>query len=236
MRWLLPLMALLAFAVTIATLSRSQQHLSPLQNPQTQNAPQIKAEQKADSPIQDQQDSYGFKSDLTPARAVTPGRASTDDAGAHANYSGEEGTEFWPSLLGIRLKITDSLLVLFTLALAMFTYKLGISTDKLWDSADNQLNEFRRSLEHSEAVAAQQTLDMRASIAEASRAADAITEQRDLMRVQQEIMASQRDISAATQRAWVRVDVKIAGPIRIREEDITVYLGIELTNFGALPA
>jgi hypothetical protein len=120
--------------------------------------------------------------------------------------------------------------------LAFFTFALWRATDKLWQSAENQLAEFRRSLKYSEAVAAQQTLDTRASIAEASRAADTIAEQRDLMRVQQEVMASQRDISAATQRAWVRVDVKIAGPIRISEEDITACLGVELTNFGALPA
>lgn len=48
-------------------------------------------------------------------------------------YKGEdEGTEFWPKVFGFKLKITDSLLVVFTFVLAIFTGLLWCSTDKLW--------------------------------------------------------------------------------------------------------
>ncbi len=74
------------------------------------------------------------------------------------NLSGSEGvvatsesatervgdTEFWPAFWGIRLKITDSLLVLFTLLLAIFTYRLERSTFKLWKAAKEQAEDVRK--------------------------------------------------------------------------------------------
>lgn len=48
------------------------------------------------------------------------------------NERTEDGTEYWPTLFGLHLKITDSLLALFTLGLLVFTGLLWKSTDKLW--------------------------------------------------------------------------------------------------------
>jgi hypothetical protein len=67
-----------------------------------------------------------------------------------------------------------AIVALLTLALAAFTYRLWKSTDNLWRSAESQLSEFRRSLDHSEAVAERQSADMLASITEAARAAAAM--------------------------------------------------------------
>ncbi len=50
----------------------------------------------------------------------------------------DSGTEFWP-FFGLRLKITDTLIVIFTGALAVFTYQLRRSTDKLWSAGETQL-------------------------------------------------------------------------------------------------
>lgn len=49
----------------------------------------------------------------------------------NAEESGEEGTEFWPSIFGYRLKVTDTLLALFTFGLFAVTWRLWISTRNL---------------------------------------------------------------------------------------------------------
>jgi hypothetical protein len=59
---------------------------------------------------------------------------------------GEKGSEFWPTILGVKIKITDSLLVLFTLALAAFTYELSDSTQKLWVAAQTSADFAERGL------------------------------------------------------------------------------------------
>jgi hypothetical protein len=44
----------------------------------------------------------------------------------------EEGTEYWPKFWGLHLKITDSLLALFTFLLVIATCALWFGTRKLW--------------------------------------------------------------------------------------------------------
>lgn len=63
-----------------------------------------------------------------------------EHASGHNDKAEEEGTEFWPPLLGYRLKITDSLLVAFTFGLTIFTGLLWGSTDKLWSAGERQLS------------------------------------------------------------------------------------------------
>lgn len=53
---------------------------------------------------------------------------------------------------------------------------------------------------------------------------------------QTEIMASQRDISLATERAWVKATVEIAGPITVENGQISGFFKLELFNTGVLPA
>lgn len=91
--------------------------------------PRIKTEQKAAQPPED----HGNAKQL-PATAVVkpPSNAKTKNPEANARHSGEEGTEFWPQFHGVRIKITDSLLVLFTFILAIFTGLLWNSTHNLW--------------------------------------------------------------------------------------------------------
>lgn len=48
------------------------------------------------------------------------------------------GSEFWPALFGYKIKISDSLLVLFTAVLAVFTGLLWWSTAKLWKAGEKQ--------------------------------------------------------------------------------------------------
>lgn len=50
------------------------------------------------------------------------------------------GTEFWPTLLGYRFKITDSLLVIFTAILAASTILLWISTNRLANETATSIN------------------------------------------------------------------------------------------------
>jgi hypothetical protein len=55
----------------------------------------------------------------------------------NANEGAENGTEFWPSILGFRLKITDTLVALFTAALSIATFFLWRATRNLVKGADD---------------------------------------------------------------------------------------------------
>lgn len=92
-------------------------------------AAQIKTELKAE-----QSPSNQSKTNESLAAPVikSSSEAKTTNSEFHTSHSGEEGTEFLPSFLGMRMKITDSLLVLFTSVLALFTGLLWNSTHKLW--------------------------------------------------------------------------------------------------------
>lgn len=46
--------------------------------------------------------------------------------------------EYWPTFLGIKLKITDTLVVILTAALAYYTNALNQSTLKLWQAGERQ--------------------------------------------------------------------------------------------------
>ena len=67
------------------------------------------------------------------------------DAGKHGENSEQEGTEFWPTFLGYKFKITDSLIALSTLALTVFTGLLWRSTEKLWSAGEKQIALVKRS-------------------------------------------------------------------------------------------
>jgi hypothetical protein len=48
-----------------------------------------------------------------------------------------EGTEFWPPIFGYRLKVTDTLVALFTALLFIATWLLWLATKKLVLGAEN---------------------------------------------------------------------------------------------------
>ena len=57
-----------------------------------------------------------------------------------------EPSEYWPPFFGYKLKITDSLMALFTLGLLIATVKLWCSTDKLWIAARKQRGDMLHSI------------------------------------------------------------------------------------------
>ena len=117
--------------------------------PQT---PQIKAEIKADR-------SPKYKSDTQSAQAISGAITiaavpNNNNSQQDANHGDQEGTEFWTPFLGLKLKITDSLLVIFTLVLAVFTGLLWCSTNKLWKETNASVAVARDA-----AIAAQTSAD-----------------------------------------------------------------------------
>jgi hypothetical protein len=100
------------------------------QPPQTQG---VETQRKAaDTPHNQAKANESPKS----ATAQPPNASHPDESNKHGN---QEGTEFWPPFLGIRMKVTDSLLVLFTFVLAIFTGLLWNSTNKLWTAGEDNL-------------------------------------------------------------------------------------------------
>jgi hypothetical protein len=93
-------------------------------------APQVSAEQKSNAILKGEENSN------------TGGPHTTKTNEQHGGENAEredEGTEFWPAFLGLRLKITDSLIAVFTLGLLIFTGLLWRSTDKLWLAGEKQI-------------------------------------------------------------------------------------------------
>jgi hypothetical protein len=61
-------------------------------------------------------------------------------------YRENQGTEFYGPFFGVKVKITDALLVIFTAILAIFTGCLYFSTRKLWKAGEEQMRITRDSL------------------------------------------------------------------------------------------
>ncbi len=114
--------------------------------PQT---PQVKAEQKAERPAKTKQDTADKKESsensfvCAPTITCNTTEQKTESKGEHGR---EEGTEFWPSFRGYRLKITDTLLAAFTFLLFIATVFLYCATRALVkgveDTAQRQLRAY----------------------------------------------------------------------------------------------
>ena len=85
-------------------------------------SPRIKIEQEAKGPPADQGKPH--------EQASTQPPAFTENGGARPdrNETSQEGTEFLPRFLGFKLKVTDTLLVIFTFCLAGSTCLLWFET------------------------------------------------------------------------------------------------------------
>lgn len=95
---------------------------------ESQQAPWVETKkQTKDSPPTQENRSISTKSTLSGAETNAGSRKSSE----YANNRGDEGTEFWPALFGYRLKITDTLLVLFTFGLFCATIYLYRATRDL---------------------------------------------------------------------------------------------------------
>lgn len=99
---------------------------------QPQRAPQVQSKIKIQRSVENQQTPKQIESHLPPAPQSSPAAISD---GVDSTKNNEQGTEFWSPFHGYHLKITDSLLVFFTLVLAIFTGLLWGSTHKLWEEA-----------------------------------------------------------------------------------------------------
>jgi hypothetical protein len=103
--------------------------------PQT---PKVQAQQHSDSAVKSEQHAQGNNPSVA--------KPNQQNATNHGEKAEEDGTEFWPPFLGLRLKITDSLLAVFTFGLFVFTGLLWRSTEKLWNAGEKQLRLSREAL------------------------------------------------------------------------------------------
>jgi hypothetical protein len=101
-------------------------------------APKVQAQQHSDSAVKGEQSPN--------SEAPAASKPNQHNATNHGEKAEEEGTEFWPPFLGLRLKITDSLLAVFTFGLLIFTGLLWRSTEKLWTAGERQLRLAREAL------------------------------------------------------------------------------------------
>lgn len=124
MRWFL-----LSLALMIGTA----------QSQQPQQTPQIPAKKESNSPLKDEEKSETKTNNAKESVVSVPGshpEISANKSQHNANQGGEEASEFW-TIAGRRLKITDSLLVVFTFFLFFATVLLWWSTRRLVKAADN---------------------------------------------------------------------------------------------------
>jgi hypothetical protein len=89
--------------------------------------------------IEGEQHSGGVLESELRSKIQSPVLPNNEHGSSHAETAEGQGTEFWPSVFGYKLKITDSLLVAFTFLLTIFTGLLWQSTDKLWAAGERQL-------------------------------------------------------------------------------------------------
>jgi hypothetical protein len=104
--------------------------------PQT---PHIKSQQQSNGRLQSQQDNTqqterpqntsAGNQEIVASSGQGKGQSNTDERS-------EQGTEFWPSFYGYRLKVTDTLLVVVTFLLFGATFALWLSTRRLVRGAE----------------------------------------------------------------------------------------------------
>lgn len=115
------------FTACVFAESQSPQQ-APSVSPENQSERNPKAQQKANGPeIDHQQRAPVLPTAATPAQHQQPAK--------RAGEGEQEGAEFW-SVLGLKLKITDTLLVIFTGLLFVATWRLWKATDRLVTGAE----------------------------------------------------------------------------------------------------
>lgn len=97
-------------------------------------SPQIDTEQKPNGPLESKEkpkpNNNGTEEHSPPLEKIGAPVAN-EKRNENADKSAQEGTEFWPPLFGYRVKITDSLLALFTFLLFVATWLLWRATKRL---------------------------------------------------------------------------------------------------------
>ena len=101
--------------------------------------PQVKTDQKPEDRLEPHQEAQRLPK-VPPDESVRPQSEPTDRVGhPEFNKGSDEGTEFWPPFFGYRIKVTDSLLVLFTFLLWIATRGLVKSAEK---TAERQIRAY----------------------------------------------------------------------------------------------
>ena len=107
---------------------------------QPPQAPEIQARQDTKGSLKAQEKPKAPVTNREPLPANVPEPVSVPQANQYEQQGkkpGDEGTEFWPPLFGYRLKVTDTLLVLFTALLFVATWRLWLATDNLVKGSDD---------------------------------------------------------------------------------------------------
>jgi hypothetical protein len=111
---------------------------------------QVNTEQKPESEIKPDQ-SDNKKSDIGPEKPTTPptivAPSRERESEPRKEKGDDEGTEFWPPIHGYRLKVTDTLIAVFTALLFIATIALYMATRGLAKGADDQLEHLKESAE-----------------------------------------------------------------------------------------
>jgi hypothetical protein len=115
--------ALRGCLICLASLSSLALAETKLQHPN--EAPKVEAKEKTNNRLEPHQDPAGVQNTPAPVD-LTKSATEVRDSGSKPNLNDakEDGTEFWPSLFGYKVKVTDSLLVLFTFMLWLATRSL----------------------------------------------------------------------------------------------------------------
>jgi hypothetical protein len=103
--------------------------------PAPSETPQINLQQESDRPFKPENEAKQPQErprDITVSIPQPITMNLNHNAAQKTDGSENEGTEYWPVFWGLHLKITDSLLALFTLLLFIATGVLGWSTVALW--------------------------------------------------------------------------------------------------------
>lgn len=129
------LLCVVAVAATAQTPQQEPRQLSE----QPIEAPGIKTEHGSQSTTQPEQTAEPEPKTAAQPAPVKPSVLSPGAEGkgqAKAENGGEEGTEFWPTFAGLKLKITDTILAVFTAGLFFATYALWLATRALVRGSD----------------------------------------------------------------------------------------------------
>jgi hypothetical protein len=128
----------------------------------------------AENPVETEKDSGDAISPfLVTVSPFFPNCDSTAEIakGKHKNHQGEEeGTEFWPPFLGYRLKVTDTLLAVFTGLLFVATWLLWRSTDALVRDANRSADRQARDTQEQLVIAKQSAETSREALVKSQRA------------------------------------------------------------------
>lgn len=161
-------------------------------------------------------------------KSVSPPASQTNagEGDKEVEQSGKQIEQFADSALAGMLRFVEFVdahegffLVVFTALLAVFTYMLRSSTDKLWKAGDDQMVLIK-------ANAAQQSIDMQASIKVAEDAAKAANRSAEV---------AERTM-VLNDRPWVGVELQILRPLVFTADGCSIKLDVTITNHGRSPA